>query len=89
MNQNNEQRTERKMKTEKVTLAQIIERETARRTEGGSFGITACKKSIMFDVNFFKRDLYDLLKEYVQRANEDIFFNRAMVLACWELINEQ
>ena len=77
------------MKMEKVTLAQIIEKETARRTEGGSFGITACKKSIKFDVEFFKRDLYDLLKEYVQRANEDIFFNRAMVLACWELINEQ
>lgn len=77
------------MKMEKVTLAQIIEKETARRTEGGMFGITACKESIKFDVEFFKRDLYDLLKEYVQRANEDIFFNRAMVLACWELINEQ
>ena len=74
---------------EKVTLAQIIEKETARRTEGGAFGIAACKRSIMFDVDFFKKDLYELLKEYVQRANEDIFFNRAMVLACWELINEQ
>lgn len=77
------------MKMEKRTLAQIIEKEKANRTEGGSFGITACKESIMFDVNFFKKDLYQLLKEYVQRANEDIFFNRAMVLACWELINEQ
>lgn len=73
----------------KSTLEQIIEREKKSRHEGGSFGITACKESIKFDVEFFKRDLYDLLKEYVQRANEDIFFNRAMVLACWELINEQ
>lgn len=77
------------MKMEKVTLEQILVKEKAHRSEGGSFGITACKESIKFDVEFFKKNLYQLLEEYVKRANEDIFFNRAMVLACWELINEQ
>lgn len=77
------------IKMEKVTLEQILEKEKAHRHESGSFGIAACKESIKFDVEFFKSDLYQLLKEYVKRANEDIFFNRAMVLACWELINEQ
>lgn len=74
---------------ERKTLEQILETEKAHRHESGTFGIQACKESIMFDVNFFKRDLYELLKEYVERANNDIFFNRAMVLACWELINEK
>ena len=73
---------------EKVTLEQILTKEKERRTEGGIFGIKACKESIKFDVEFFKKNLYNLLEEYVERANKDIFFNRAMVLACWELINE-
>lgn len=74
---------------EKRTLAQIIAKETERRCEGGMFGIAACKDSIKFEVEYFKKSLYQLLEEYVERANEDICFNRAMILACWELINEQ
>ena len=72
-----------------MTLQQIIEKETARRHEGGDFGITACKESIERKVKLFNKSLYELLEEYVKRANEDIFFNDAMVLACWELINEE
>lgn len=73
----------------KVTLEQIIEKEKTHRCEGGSFGIKACKDHIKFEVEHFNKSLYQLLEAYVKRANEDIFFNRAMVLACWELINEQ
>ena len=73
----------------KMTLEQIIEREKASRTENGDFGIKACKESIEFDVKHFGKSLYVQLEEYVKRANEDIFFNKSMVLACWELINEQ
>lgn len=72
-----------------MTLEQIIERERQHRVVGGSFGIQACKDHIKFEVEHFKKSFYELLEEYVERANKDVFFNRAMVLACWELINEE
>ena len=72
-----------------MTLEQIITKEKARRSEEGLFGITECKASIRFDAAYSHESLYQLLEKYVQRANEDAFFNEAMVLACWELINEE
>ena len=72
-----------------LTLEQIIEKEKAHRCEGGMFGIKACKEHILFDVKLRKCSLYEMLEKYVKLANEEMFFNRAMVLACWELINEQ
>jgi hypothetical protein len=69
------------------TLEQILKAEKKNRIEGGQFGIKACKESIQFEVDFFNNNLYSLLEEYVKRANEDMFFNKAMVLACWEMIN--
>ena len=75
------------------TLEQILEKEKANRHEGGDFGITECKRSIKWQIDFEKKynkvdlSLYELLERYVRRANEDAFFNGAMVLACWELIN--
>ena len=71
-----------------ITLEQIIKEERQHRTLGGQFGIDACKESIRFDVEFTGKHLHDLLEEYVDIANRDMFFNRAMVLACFELINE-
>lgn len=71
-----------------MTLAEIIEREKANRCEEGDFGINECKDSILMYLSWGK-SLYRQLEEYVKRANEDVFFNKAMVLACWELINEQ
>lgn len=73
----------------KVTLETIIKIEKDNRCEGGSFGINACKECIEMEVGLFGKNLYQLLGEYVERANNDMFFNRRMVLACWELINEQ
>lgn len=72
----------------KQTLEQIINREKQNRCEKGAFGIIECKKAIEFQVKYFGKNLYQLLGEYVARANEDKCFNRTMVLACWELINE-
>jgi hypothetical protein len=77
------------LKMKKVTLEQIIEKEKQHRHEGGRFGIAACKESIKFDIKTKKCSLYELLEEYVKCSNEIEFFNRAMVLACWELINEE
>lgn len=69
------------------TLEQILEKEKANRHEEGDFGIKACKESIKWSVHFSGKSLYELLEGYVKRANEERFFNDAMVLACWELIN--
>lgn len=72
-----------------MTLMQIIEREQEHRTESGAFGITACKEFIKdFELGLFNKNLFALLGEYVEKANSDPFFNKHMVLACWELINE-
>lgn len=70
------------------TLEEIIRAEQSHRHEGGQFGINACKKSIRFSVEYLGENLADLLNEYVERANADAFFNKAMVLACWELMQE-
>lgn len=81
------------------TLEQILEEEKMHRREDGDFGIAACKEHIKFEVGYrTKREianrylngytiLLDLLGEYLERAQNDCFFNRAMILACWELIN--
>lgn len=75
-----------------MTLEQIIEAEKARRTDGGTFGIDECKRSIKSALEIAKlygknTTLFTLLGEYYDRAKEDKFFNKAMILACWELIN--
>lgn len=70
-----------------MTLAQIIELEKGRRTEDGAFGIKACKESIKWYAEHGE-SLFTQLEGFVKRANEDMFFNKAMVLACWEMINE-
>ena len=70
-----------------MTLQQIIENEQKHRHEDGAFGIAACKSSIKF-YQEIGQSLYLQLEKYVKRANEDPLFNKAMVLACWEMINE-
>ena len=72
-----------------MTLEAIIRIESENRREDGSFGIKACKEQIEWEVEFYKKSLFQLLEEYVANAKENVFFNRAMVLACWELINER
>lgn len=71
-----------------MTLEQIIIKEREHRTETGIFGIRACKESILEWQKIKQCSLYLMLEEYVEKANSDPFFNKAMVLACWELINE-
>lgn len=72
----------------KKTLEELIASEREHRTENGAFGIIECKKSIAWWLEYGDKTLYQLLEEYVERANNDIFFNKRMVLACWEMINE-
>ena len=70
-----------------MTLEQILVKEKAHRHLEGDFGIKACKEHIKWHAKFFNESLYKLLGDYVERANKDVMFNQAMVLACWELIN--
>ena len=72
------------------TLEQILNQEKKNRHENGQFGVKACKEFIEdIEVKLCHKSLYQVLEEYVKRANEDIFFNTRMVLACWELINQE
>lgn len=83
------------------TLEQIIEQERAHAKKNGDYGLDACKESILSTIKTnnmlnersgkqtYTTSLYVLLENYVDRANADPFFNRTMVLACWELINKQ
>ena len=80
------------------TLEQILEKERQHRHEDGDFGIKACKESIKFEVDWkighnkemsVITALFALLNEYFLQAQDDIFFNKAMVLACWELLNDK
>ena len=77
----------------KNTLEQIINQERENRSENGDFGIKACKEAVKDDIAFSDKynrgeTLFTLLEKYYKRT-DDPFFNDAMVLACWELINEQ
>ena len=75
-----------------MKIEEIIKREKEIRNEFGDFGISECKIAILRELRFKQEndesfDLFDLLRTFARRAEDDIFFNRAMVLACWELIN--
>lgn len=77
-----------------ITLEEIIKKEQETRTEEGAFGIKACKESIKWELEMSAKynqgkTLFTILEQYVKRANNDIFFNKSMVLACWELINNR
>lgn len=83
-----------------ITLQEILEKENKTRKEDGKFGIKDCKQSIvdyintnkyynnLYDTDKFETDLNNLLDYYVKLANHDTYFNQTMVLACYELINE-
>jgi hypothetical protein len=81
------------------TLEQILEYQKQVRQEDGDFGIKACKEHIKYEVGYRTKKriaseylngytiLFELMSEYLERAQNDVFFNNAMILACWELIN--
>ena len=73
----------------KQTLEQIIIKERKSRHEKGAFGIIECKKEIQRAMKYYNKSLFQLLEEYLEEANTSAMFNRAMILACWELINNE
>ena len=56
--------------------------------ERNPFGFVACMKSVTFDIETLKRDPFEMLSEYEQRAKEDVFFNKTMIEAVKQYIAE-
>ena len=76
-----------------MTLEQIIVSES-NAPKGGQFGLDACRQSILSQLEIAEKygdnkTLKTMLDEFVNRANNERFFNKTMVLACWQLIQEQ
>lgn len=70
------------------TLQQILETENENAHAGGKFGLDACRNAVKSDLKHTKgATLFSLLENYYGRCS-DAFFNKTMVLACWQLINE-
>lgn len=57
--------------------------------ERNPFGFVACMKSVTFDIETLNRDPFEMLAEFEQRAKEDIFFNKTMVEAVKQYIEEK
>ena len=71
-----------------ITIQKKLKRENGKRYLVGDFGLIACKEDIKSTLRYRSgATLFTLLEEFVKRANEDMWFNNRMVLACWELIN--
>ena len=71
----------------KQTLEQILAHQKENVAVNGRYGLNACKEQIAWVQRVYGTSLYALLEEYVENANKDVFFNKTMVLACWEMIN--
>lgn len=65
------------------------EQEKKREMEANPFGLRACMESIEFDVEVLKRDPFEMLEKFEQRAKEDIFFNKTMIEAVKQYIEEK
>ena len=50
------------------------------------FGVAACMKSVKFSVEELGNNPYQLLGEFIMRAEKDVFFNKAMIDAAKEYI---
>lgn len=64
----------------KESIMEQIKMHEKWNSEAGTYEEVSNKKK-------WNTSLFVLLEEYVIRANTEVFFNDAMVLACWELIN--
>ena len=54
--------------------------------EKDMFGMAACMKSVKFRVEGLGDNPYQLLGEFIMRAEKDAFFNKTMITAVKEYI---
>lgn len=65
--------------------AEIVEEKEIERNP---FGMVACMASVRTHVETFGEDPFEMLAEYEQRAKEDVFFNKTMIDAVRQYIEE-
>lgn len=53
------------------------------------FGMEACMDSVAFHVETLEEDPFDLLADFEQRAEEDVYFNKTMIDAVKQYIEEK
>ena len=55
--------------------------------EKDMFGMAACMKSVKFSVEELGNNPYQLLGEFIMRAEKDVFFNKATINVVQEYIH--
>lgn len=65
--------------------AEIVEEKEIERNP---FGMVACMASVRTHVETFGEDPFEMLAEYEQRAKEDVFFNKTMIDAVRQYMEE-
>ena len=71
------------------TLEEIIRDESTKARCLNGYKLDAFKSTVLDHMQHYHKTLPQLLEEYVARANKDIFFERGMVYACWQLIQDK
>lgn len=64
------------------------EQEKINEKNASPFGLRACMDSVVSSVEMFGKNPLQMLKEYEQRAQEDVFFNKTMIEAVKQYIAE-
>lgn len=64
------------------------EQEKINEKNASPFGLRACMDSVVSSVEMFGKNPLQMLKEYEQRAQEDVFFNKTMIEAVKQYIEE-
>ena len=75
-----------------MTLKEIINEQNENRIEKGPFGIEQLKSNCLEELNVYDVSLEDQLVFYINLVNEakrTNVYNKRLVLACYELIEEQ
>lgn len=65
--------------------SEIVEEKEIERNP---FGMVACMASVRTHVETFGEDPFEMLAEYEQRAKEDVFFNKTMIDAVRQYMEE-
>ena len=69
-------------------LSEIRKGVAKGQYQKGMFGLEECKKSIQWEMDFFKKDLCFLYTNYVTRGLNETGFNLIKIVACEEMMKE-
>lgn len=69
-------------------LKEIRKGVSKGKYQNGLFGIKACKMSIQWDMEYYKKPIQTIYAELVARALNELGFNTNMIVACELIMNE-